>query len=133
VSTSAEVCEAPARGLSPRVRTIDLRTSIYRDAVAIVAAEYAGDLRLDDVARRVASSRRQLQRCFAEIGQTTFRGHLSAVRMQAAAGLLDTTGMPVREIARRVGYSQPAQFAKAFWRHYGVTPSAFRLQLRAAA
>ena len=32
---------------------------------------------LDDIARRVASSRRQLQRAYAEIGNTTFREHLT--------------------------------------------------------
>ena len=129
---TADVYGPKANGSSPRVRTVDLRTSIYRDAVAIVEAEYASDLRLNDIARRVASSRRQLQRCYAEIGRTTFREHLGAVRMQHAAGLLDTTAVPVREVARRVGYSQPAQFAKAFWRHHGVTPSAFRTHVRHA-
>ena len=34
----------------------------------IVEQEYGSDLSLDDVARRVASSRRQLQRSYAEIG-----------------------------------------------------------------
>ncbi len=130
---TADVYGPQTNGSSPRVRTVDLRTSIYRDAVAIVEAEYASDLRLNDVARRVASARRQLQRCYAEIGQTTFREHLGAVRMQRAAGLLHTTVVPVREVARRVGYSQPAQFAKAFWRHHGVTPSAFRAHVRHSA
>jgi AraC-like DNA-binding protein len=32
----------------------------------------------------------------------------------------------VREVAQRVGYRQPAQFAKAFRRHHGVAPSDFR-------
>ena len=30
------------------------------------------------------------------------------------------------EVAHRVGYRQPAQFAKAFRRHRGVSPSDFR-------
>jgi AraC family transcriptional regulator of adaptative response / methylphosphotriester-DNA alkyltransferase methyltransferase len=32
----------------------------------------------------------------------------------------------VREVAHRVGYRQPAQFAKAFRRHIGVAPSDYR-------
>ncbi|MGH2898217.1 MAG: helix-turn-helix domain-containing protein [Solirubrobacteraceae bacterium] len=32
----------------------------------------------------------------------------------------------MREVAQRVGYRQPAQFAKAFRRHHGLAPSAFR-------
>ena len=92
----------------------------------IVEEEYGSDLSLDDVARRVASSRRQLHRSYAEIGCTTFREHLTRVRMEHAAALLATHRLTVREVAQRVGYRQPAQFAKAFRRHRGLAPSAFR-------
>ncbi|UGS37651.1 helix-turn-helix transcriptional regulator [Capillimicrobium parvum] len=109
-----------------RSSTVTLRTSLYDDAVAIVEQEYADDLSLDDIARRVASSRRQLQRAYSEIGETTFREHLTGVRMDRAAELLASSSLTVREVAHRVGYRQPAQFAKAFRRRHGVAPSAFR-------
>ena len=114
-----------------RPATIRHRTSLFQDAVAIVEREYASDLSLDDIARRVASSRRQLQRAYAEIGNTTFRDHLTRVRMQRAAEMLGSRTMTVREVAQRVGYRQPAQFAKAFRRHQGSAPSAFRADGRA--
>jgi AraC family transcriptional regulator of adaptative response / methylphosphotriester-DNA alkyltransferase methyltransferase len=123
--------EAPyPEDLMQRPATIRHRTSLFEDAVAIVDAEYAADLSLDDIARRVASSRRQLQRAYSEIGQTTFREHLTAVRMERAADLLRTRGLTVRDVANRVGYRQPAQFAKAFRRHHGTAPSDFRARAR---
>jgi AraC family transcriptional regulator, regulatory protein of adaptative response / methylphosphotriester-DNA alkyltransferase methyltransferase len=109
-----------------RPSTVRHRTSLFHDAVAIVEQDYASDISLDDIARRVASSRRQLQRSYAEIGGTTFREHLTGVRMERAAELLARRGLTVREVAHRVGYRQPAQFAKAFRRHQGLAPSAFR-------
>jgi AraC-like DNA-binding protein len=109
-----------------RQNTVRHRTSLFHDAVEIVESDYATDLSLDDIARRVASSRRQLQRAYAEIGHTTFREHLTRVRMDRAAELLARRGLTVREVAHRVGYRQPAQFAKAFRRHQGLAPSAFR-------
>ena len=114
-----------------RPATVALRSSLYDDAVAIVEREYARDLGLNEIARRVASSRRQLQRAYAEVGRTTFREHLTAVRMVRAADLLARTSITVREVARGVGYRQPAQFAKAFRRHHGVAPSDFRARSRA--
>jgi AraC family transcriptional regulator, regulatory protein of adaptative response / methylphosphotriester-DNA alkyltransferase methyltransferase len=111
-----------------RPTTIRLRTSLYEEATEIVDAEYGSDLSLDEIARRVASSRRQLQRAYAEIGSTTFRDHLTRVRMEKAAELLSTRGLTVREVAHRVGYRQPAQFAKAFRRHLGVAPSDYRAE-----
>src|SRR5688500_19942181 len=109
-----------------RPSTVTHRTSLFEDAVAIVESEFASDLSLDDIARRVASSRRQLQRAYSEIGNTTFREHLTRVRMERAAMMLSDRGLTVREVARRVGYRQPAQFAKAFRRHIGVAPSDYR-------
>jgi AraC family transcriptional regulator, regulatory protein of adaptative response / methylphosphotriester-DNA alkyltransferase methyltransferase len=114
--------EVPAQ----RATTVELRSSLYADATAIVEREYASDLALDDIARRVATSRRQLQRAYAEIGRTTFRAHLTAVRMDRAAELLARRTVTVREVAHGVGYRQPAQFAKAFRRHLGVAPSDYR-------
>jgi AraC-like DNA-binding protein len=113
-----------------RPSTVRHRTSLFEDAVAIVQTDYASELSLDDIARRVASSRRQLQRAYAEIGDTTFRDHLTGVRMERAAELLATRGLTVREVAYRVGYRQPAQFAKAFRRHHGVSPSDYRATRR---
>lgn len=116
-----------------RPATISLRASLFEDATAIVEREFADDLALDDIARRVACSRRQLQRAYAEVGSTTFREHLTAVRMDRAADLLRTRPLTVREVARRVGYRQPAQFAKAFRRRHGVAPSAYRRRPRMSA
>jgi AraC family transcriptional regulator of adaptative response / methylphosphotriester-DNA alkyltransferase methyltransferase len=113
-----------------RPATVRLRTSLFEDAVRIVETEYGSDLSLDDIAHRVASSRRQLQRAYAEIGHTTFRDHLTRVRMDRAADLLAAERLTVREVANRVGYRQPAQFAKAFRRQLGVAPSEYRLNGR---
>jgi AraC-like DNA-binding protein len=46
--------------------------------------------------------------------------------MERAAELLGRRSVTVREVANRVGYRQPAQFAKAFRREKGVAPSDFR-------
>jgi len=109
-----------------RPQTLRNRSEILSDAIAIVDQEYARNLCLDEVAHRVASSRRQLQRIYFEIGNTTFREHLTSVRMGHAADLLVHGPITVREAAAKVSYRQPAQFAKAFHRFHGVLPSDYR-------
>src|SRR4051812_21801086 len=113
--------------------TADRREQLYREAMALIAAEYARDLQLEGVARRLATSRRQLQRAFAEAGETSFRDELAKVRMHHARELLAADGIPVRSVAASVGYHQPAQFAKSFRRHHGQAPSTYRKQRRLAA
>ncbi len=102
------------------------RRAVFDEAAQIIEREYATDLDLDSLARRVATSRRQLQRVFAEVGGTSFREYLAKVRMRHAENLLREGAIPVREVAESVGYRQPAQFAKAFRRHHGTPPSTVR-------
>ena len=109
-----------------RESTVRRRQNLFKEAAAIIDREYARPLALDDVARRIASSRRQLQRAFQEAGETTFRTYLQKVRMTAAAELLRNDTMPINEVATAVGYRQPAQFAKAFRRHHNTAPSSYR-------
>ena len=84
------------------------------------------DLALASVAREIATSRRQLQRAFAEAGATTFSRELQRIRMARAAQLLAQGSLPVHTVAGAVGYRQAAQFAKVFRRHHGAPPSSFR-------
>jgi AraC family transcriptional regulator, regulatory protein of adaptative response / methylphosphotriester-DNA alkyltransferase methyltransferase len=109
-----------------RPGTIRQRTTLFEEATRVVETDFAQDLNLNDVARRIATSRRQLQRIYQEIGKTTFRDQLTHVRMDRAADLLNHNGYTVREIANRVGYRQPAQFAKAFRSRHGLSPSEYR-------
>lgn len=111
--------------------TAERREQLYREAVELIARDYARDLQLEGVAHSLATSRRQLQRAFAEIGGTSFRDELAKVRMQHARELLAAEGIPVRTVAASVGYHQPAQFAKSFRRHHGEAPSSYRRQTRA--
>ena len=110
-----------------RTATSRRRSALLTDATLAIEARFAEpDLALSDVARQIATSERQLQRVLAELADSAFRDELAAVRMQHAARLLHTSDLPVSEIARRVGYRQPAQFAKAFRRHHGSSPTVFR-------
>lgn len=111
--------------LVPR-SAIDRRRVLYQDALAHIAAHFAGALTLGEVARGIGTSRRQLQRCFAEIGATTFRSQLTVVRLERAATLLVESSAPVSAIAGYVGFTDPSQFAKAFRRHHRLSPSDFR-------
>jgi transcriptional regulator GlxA family with amidase domain len=99
---------------------------VFEEAVQVIESKYATDLDLDALAREIATSRRQLQRVFAEVGDTSFREYLAKVRMRHAARLLREGAIPVREVAQSVGYRQPAQFAKAFRRHHGTAPSSLK-------
>ena len=116
-----------------REHTVVARTAILCDARRILGEDYAREsLCVDDVARRVATSRRHLQRCFSEHG-TTFREVLRGIRVEHAMRLLIETDLPIAVIAGRVGYRQTGLFTNAFRRHAGLNPSEVRARRRVAS
>ena len=110
-----------------RTSTVQRRSALFREAREVMARRFGEpDLALGSVAHEIATSRRQLQRAFAEAGGTTFSHELQRIRMARAAQLLMDGSLPVHSVAGAVGYRQAAQFAKVFRRHHGEPPSAFR-------
>jgi AraC family transcriptional regulator, regulatory protein of adaptative response / methylphosphotriester-DNA alkyltransferase methyltransferase len=112
-----------------RSGTLDTRRRLYLLARVVVARHYRQPLTLVGVAEALSSSPRQLQRAYAQFGESSFAEDLRARRMSAAAELLiEQRAIPVRDVARLVGYRQPPHFAVAFRRRYGLSPADFREQ-----
>ena len=116
----------PANGSPSRPATAYRRAVIFDEAAAIIRTDYGERLSLDAVARRVATSRRQLQRAFSDAGEESFRTYVQRVRMEKAAQLLAERPLAIRQIAAAVGYEHQEQFSKAFRRRYGISPSGYR-------
>jgi AraC family transcriptional regulator, regulatory protein of adaptative response / methylphosphotriester-DNA alkyltransferase methyltransferase len=123
-------CVSPRPPVVHRPRTTESLAGLYRASCAIVAGHYRRPLTVAVVARALASSPRQLQRAYREVGGTSFSAQLREVRLRNAAQLLAAQPLTVREVALVVGYRQPAHFAKAFRRRYGATPTEFRQSAR---
>jgi transcriptional regulator GlxA family with amidase domain len=106
--------------------TLERREAILRDALESIVRDHGPDTDLEAVAHRIGTSRRQLQRVFAELSDRSFRDTIAAVRMAHARKLLADTDRPIAQIGRAAGYRQPAQFSKAFRHHHATSPRAYR-------
>jgi len=112
-----------------RSETIETRRRLYLLARVVIVRHYRRPLTLAVVADALSSSPRQLQRAYAQFGESTFQEDLLARRMAAAAELLiEQRAIPVADVARLVGYRQAPHFAQAFRRRYGLSPARFREQ-----
>jgi AraC family transcriptional regulator of adaptative response / methylphosphotriester-DNA alkyltransferase methyltransferase len=117
-----------------RPTTIEQRRRLYLLARVVIARHYRRPLTLEEVARALASSPRQVSRAYAQFGESTFREDLITRRLNVAAQLLiEQPAISVRDVARLVGFRQAPHFAKAFRGRYGLTPAAFRVEGRAFA
>ncbi|MFC7451239.1 AraC family transcriptional regulator [Rhodococcus daqingensis] len=79
----------------------------------------------DRVAAALHLSGRTLRHRLAAEG-TSFRALLDEVRERLAEELLVAGGLPVAEVARRLGYAEVSSFSQAFRRWKGMSPRAFR-------
>ncbi|TOZ35130.1 AraC family transcriptional regulator, partial [Burkholderia pseudomallei] len=77
---------------------------------------------LDALARELHLSERTLKRKLSDYG-TTYSALLDEIRLRDALRLLEGTTLTVEEIAARVGYTDRANFSRAFRRWTGTSPS----------
>ena len=83
----------------------------------------APDIR--EVASMVSTSARTLQRRLRGAG-LTYAGLVQQARCEAASRMLLESDQSVSDVARVLGYSDPAHFTRAFHRWTGLTPRGFR-------
>jgi AraC family transcriptional regulator len=82
------------------------------------------------VAKRVGVHAVHLARAFRMFVGCTPGDLLRARRLELAAAALMKSDKSLAEISLASGFSDQAQFTKAFHRIYGVTPGAFRQSSR---
>ena len=95
-------------------------------AQTVIDAGLDGSLRVDELAAQVGMSPRTLSRHFEDALGCTPQAYVQHRRIEAARRLLETTGEPVGNIQRRVGYRDPAAFRRAFRDEVGCSPTAYR-------
>ncbi|WNO77019.1 GlxA family transcriptional regulator [Streptomyces sp. AM8-1-1] len=79
-----------------------------------------------ELARRAVMSKRSFARRFTAATGTTPHAWLRSLRLTSAEELLETTDLPVEEIAHRVGYGSAAVLREQFVRRRGVPPRSYR-------
>lgn len=82
-------------------------------------------LSVEEVAKQLHVSTRTLKRKLAALG-TSYTAILDETRRQRALLLLEDRGLPLAEIAGRLGYTELPNFTRAFRKWTGTTPAAYR-------
>jgi AraC-like DNA-binding protein len=91
-------------------------------------AEALSDLSVGERAGRLGVSTRQLRTAVRRFAGCSPTELVDRVRINRAKSLLVETNLPVTEVARAVGFGDPAYFSRHFRAHAGLSPRAFRTQ-----
>ncbi|MFF2363927.1 GlxA family transcriptional regulator [Streptomyces sp. NPDC058122] len=104
----------------------DCRDERLAEVLAWARENLHQPLPVAELARRAVMSRRSFARRFTAATGTTPHAWLRGLRLSGAEELLETTDLPVEEIARRVGYGSAAVLREQFVRRRGVPPRSYR-------
>ena len=104
-------------------RVLDERVA---DALRFMEANLHLSLSVSGVAEEAGLSPSRFAHIFRVETASSPARMLLRMRLQRAAGLLATTGLPLKQVAERVGMAHSGAFGRAFREWYGVTPSEFR-------
>jgi LacI family transcriptional regulator len=129
-----KLSEAERHVLLPPVRVVRRQST---DVLAVDDPDVADALRfirehacdpcsVDDVLRRVATTRRQLTRLFNRKLGYNPSAEIVRVQMEVAKQLLSQPEIKLAEISRRCGFAHQPSFTRTFIRVVGMAPSAYR-------
>ncbi|WP_080420311.1 helix-turn-helix transcriptional regulator [Burkholderia ubonensis] len=93
---------------------------------AFLASDAAQDLSLDDIARHAGMSANAMQRQFRAAYGTTVFDFIREHHLQRARLALERDAVSVKQAAALAGYTSAANFATAYKRRFGVTPTLAR-------
>ncbi|MCC5790883.1 MAG: substrate-binding domain-containing protein [Opitutales bacterium] len=99
-----------------------------RKALRYIRENVFQGISVDEVVHQVAMNRRNLEKAFRKHLHKTIHDEISRLRIRKAKELLSESRLPIAEIVEECGFTYPSQFANAFRKATGQSPSDFRKQ-----
>ncbi|MFB9328142.1 AraC family transcriptional regulator [Paenibacillus aurantiacus] len=118
---------------SPSYRASAGQDSWLQKGRAYLDIHYAEDIAIESVSAAVGVERSHFTKTFRQAYGMPPMQYLLQLRMNEARLLLEQTDYTVAEIARSVGYPDLFTFSKAFKKHTGESPKAYRHRAAASA
>lgn len=104
-----------------------------RDLQSFIVEHPDADLDVPALARRAAMSVRHFSRLFrAEVGVSP-AAYVEGVRLETARRLLETTALPIEQVAGGAGFGTPESLRRTLSRRLGLSPREYRARFGTAA
>lgn len=105
-----------------------LQQKIAQETESAVTADLSNPVSIRNLSARFKTSETSLKTYFLMAYGCGISDYLKEKRLEAAKDLLETTLLPISEIAARVGYQSQSKFSAFFKKQTGITPLSYRRQ-----
>ena len=105
---------------------IHVDDALVQKALEIIWSPSERPLSVADIARQLPVTRRTLDRRFAEATGHSVLEEINACRLSRAKRLLTETDLPVKNVARKAGFSSTERMRVLFVERVGVSPTEYR-------
>lgn len=97
-----------------------------RDVTDLLHAHFTENLSANAIASTVSVHPSHLMRAFRQRHGCTIGEYIRALRVEHASHLLETSEVPLAQVAHEVGFCDQGHLGRAFKERIGVTPGQFR-------
>lgn len=100
---------------------------VVNDALVWIENNIHQPFRIDDIIKRTGYSKWHFLRCFKVMTGMPLARYIRLRRLTIAARKLKSTVLTVTDIYYSVGFVDPSIFCRTFHRHFGLSPTEYRL------
>ncbi|QGH33705.1 helix-turn-helix domain-containing protein [Gracilibacillus salitolerans] len=104
--------------------------SLSEQVIHIIHEEFDQDLTLEKVADRLHYNASYLSNLFRRETKMSFSEYVAQYRIEMAKNWLETTKIPVKDIANKLQYNNSQNFIRSFRKNVGMTPGNYRKKMK---
>ncbi len=124
-TANAELAQANEKIIMDYLEKMEHSDIVMRVRKKLIDMLPSGSISQNHVADALHMSERSLQRRLKE-NENSFKELLESTRKELARAYMDDSRLSINEITYLLGFSEPANFSRAFKRWVGVSPSEYR-------
>lgn len=109
-----------------RVRPPSQNRQLVDRAIERMKADFTQPVNISDLAAQAGMSERWFRRIFRDVTGRSPKAYYDALRLDAAAELLQMGQAGLAQIARKLGFSSPFHLSRAFKARHGLPPAEYR-------
>ncbi|MEG1481287.1 AraC family transcriptional regulator [Clostridium sp.] len=102
------------------------KKALVKNITEYLSINYVKDISLETLSKNMYLSPVYISKIFKEIMGDSPINYLIKIRLSKAKELLNDSSIPIKTVAKMVGYNDPYYFSKLFKKYYGISPNKFK-------